>query len=60
MRNRTVNRWWRRLAGALCDDRGSDTIQQLMWALFWLGVITAGAALIAVWVNGKVEAITGF
>ena len=60
MRNRTVNRWWRRLVGALGDDRGSDTIQQLMWALFWLGVITAGATVIAVWVNGKVEAITGF
>jgi hypothetical protein len=50
---------WRRLGRALRDDRG-DTTQQLMWVLFWLGVIVAAGALLTAWINGKVQQIIGF
>lgn len=60
MRNQTTSGRWRRLARALRDDRGSETIQTLMWALFWLGAVVAAVLLIGPWINGKVSQIIGF
>jgi len=41
-------------------DRGSVTIEQLMWGLFWLGVIAGAVFVIGPWLAAKVSAIIGY
>jgi len=48
---------WQRVRAE--PDRG-DTVQELAWVLFWLGVIVGATALIGPWVAGKVGSIIGF
>lgn len=56
-RNKTIrHKWWRLVR----DDRGSHTVQELGWMVFWLTTLTAAIAILGPWVFGKAQEVIGF